>query len=91
MAEPILIAGGPASLEVAQLQLAGGGDFSKMPQQQTIIQVVAPPVDYTLIMVTGVLVPLLIAMVGWWLQHRWRKQNPDMQLTWENVKKSRDK
>ncbi len=68
--------------------LAGGGNFS---EQQTIIQVVAPPPDYTLIMVTGVLVPLLIAMVGWWLQHRWRKQNPDMQLTWENVKKSRDK
>jgi len=66
----------------------GGGDF---PEQQTIIQIVAPPADYTLIMVTGVLVPLLIAMVGWWLQHRWRKQNPDMQLTWENVKKSRDK
>ncbi len=42
----ITIAGGPASLDVAggpsSLEVAGGGNFD---QQQTIIQVVAPPVD----------------------------------------------
>ncbi len=81
--------GGPASLEVAELQLAGGGNFD---QQQTIqVQVIQPPPDYTLFIVSGVVVPLLIAVVGWWLQARWRKANPGMDLSWQNVKKAREK
>ena len=64
--------GGPSSLDVAALQLAGGGNFD---QQQIAIpevrvEVVQPPTDYTLVIVTGVVVPLIIAAVGWYLTHR---------------------
>jgi hypothetical protein len=61
MAEPILI--------------AGGGDFSKMPQQQVIIpeihvEVVQPPPDNTMFIVTGIVVPVILAIFGWWVMHR---------------------
>ena len=81
---------GPSSLDVAELQLAGGGNLDQ--QQQTIqVQVIQPPTDYTPLIVSGVIVPLLIAAVGWWLQSRWRKANPGMDLSWQNVKKAREK
>jgi hypothetical protein len=55
------------------IQLAGGGNFDQ--QQQIIIpevhvEVVQPPTDYTLVIVTGVVVPLIIAVIGWWLTQR---------------------
>ena len=68
------LVGGPASLEVAQLQLAGGGDFSKMPQQTTMpeihVEVIQPPPDNTLFIVTGIVVPVILAIFGWWVTHR---------------------
>ena len=50
----------------------GGGE-----QQQIILQpeihIEQPPQDNTLLWVSGVVVPLVIAIVGWWLVHRRRK------------------
>mgnify|MGYP003657178558 CR=1 FL=1 len=57
--------------------------------QNIIINV--PPQDNTIVWVAGVAVPLLIACVGWWLQHTWRRQNPNTPLTVANYKKSRTK
>ena len=65
--------GGPASLDVANLQLAGGGNFDQQQQMaipEVHVNVVQPPTDYTLVIVTGVVVPLVIAAVGWWLAQR---------------------
>ena len=65
--------GGPSSLEVAALQLAGGGNFDQQQQlaiPEVRVEVVQPPTDYTPIIVTGVVVPLIIAAVGWYLTHK---------------------
>lgn len=60
----------------AEKMLAGGGNFDQ-PQQIAIpevrVEVIQPPTDYTLVIVTGVVVPILIAAVGWWLANK-RKQ-----------------
>jgi len=69
------------------------------PQQQMIQQtgqshqpiIIQQVQDNTVVWVTGVVVPLTIAIIGWWLQHKWRKQNPGMTLTWKNIKKSKEK
>ena len=54
--------------------LAGGGDFSKMPQQTTMpeihVEVVQPPPDNTLLIATGIVVPVILAIFGWWMTHR---------------------
>jgi len=57
------------------ITIAGGGDFSKMPQQQVVIpeihvEVVQPPPDNTLFIVTGIVVPVILAIFGWWVMHR---------------------
>jgi hypothetical protein len=70
-----IIAGCCSSLDVAQLQLAGGGNFDQSPQQQMAqpeirVEVVAPPQDNTLLITTGIVVPVVLAILGWWLTHR---------------------
>ena len=61
---------------------SGGEFFPPQQQQQAMVQqplkieVVAPPQDNTLLIVSGILVPLIIAMVGWWLTHRKREALP---------------
>ena len=55
------------------IQVAGGGSF---PEQQTAIvvqpevHIIQPPPDNTLLWVSGVAVPLLIATIGWWIHIR---------------------
>ena len=79
-----------------EIVVAGGGDFNDTPQQTVVVQPAEPTVviieqDNTAVWVAGVAVPLIIAIVGWWLQARWRKQHPGMELTLANIKKSREK
>jgi uncharacterized membrane protein YccF (DUF307 family) len=64
MAQPILVAGGPASLEVA-----GGGDFPQQTTQEIHVEVVTPQ-NNTLAITTGVVVPVVLAIFGWWMMHR---------------------
>lgn len=74
--------------------LAGGGDWQQQqtfPQQQMQVPQIIVVEDGGPWIITGVVVPLVIALVGWWLQRRWKNENPGMKLTWENVKKSREK
>lgn len=69
--------------------------FAKGMEQQTQttapIIVHVPAQDNTAVWVAGVAVPLIIAIIGWWLQHKWHKANPNMPLTVANYKKSREK
>lgn len=73
--------------------LAGGGNFDGFhpPQQQTAIsgqpQIIVVE-DGGPWIITGVVVPLVIALVGWWLQRRWKDNHPGMKFTWKNIKKS---
>ena len=69
-------------------------------QQQAVIEVPPPkviihnppPPDNTMLVVTGtIIVPLLIAGITLWFQHKWRKDNPGMPMTLANLKKSREK
>lgn len=64
-----------------EFMVAGGGDLpeQRMMQQQAMIpevrvEVVQPPQDNTLLWASGVIVPLIIAMVGWWI-HSHRKKD----------------
>ena len=70
--------------------LAGGG-FEEYPQQQQWTQQTVQPQiivveDGGPWVITGVLVPVLIAIVGWWLHRRWAKQHPGEKL-WHRKKK----
>ena len=80
---------------IADFIKVGGPTEQRTMEQQVISKdidvVVVQQTDWTPIIVTGVVVPLLIAAVGWWLQARWRKQHPNMPLTIANIKKSREK
>jgi len=62
------------------ITIAGGGDFSKMPQQTTMpeihVEVIQPPPDNSLLIATGIVVPVIIAIFGWWLTHR-KKEHPN--------------
>lgn len=74
----VVIAGGPISLDVVQLQVAGGPaslDVAGGPVQQTAIpeihvEVVTPPPDNSMLIATGIVVPVALAIFGWWLAHR---------------------
>ena len=59
----------------------------QVAQKTIVVQVETPPSNDALIITTGVVVPLVIAMVGWYLQSRWRKNHPGVPMTLENVKK----
>ena len=80
------------------IKVGGGNEFP--PEQRTFTEqqvtkdidvVVVQQTDWTPILVTGVIVPLVIAAVGWWLQSRWRKEHPGVPLTIANIKKAREK
>lgn len=62
MAKPILI--------------AGGGNFDQ-PQQTTMpeihVEVTTPPPDNSLLIATGIVIPVALAIFGWWLAHRKKK------------------
>lgn len=64
-----------------ELMMLAGGPVDDMPQQTVILQpevtIVQPPPDNTLLWVSGVVVPLVIAIVGWWLVHR--RKSPERQ------------
>ena len=52
-----------------KIQLAGGGDFPAQQQQtiqQPIVLPTTPEPDNTLLWATGVIVPVLIALLGVW-------------------------
>ncbi len=78
------------------IRVGGGGESEQRTMEQTVMQDSGPDViviqqDNTAVWVAGVIVPVAIAIIGWWLQHKWRKDNPNMPLTIANIKKSREK
>ena len=58
----------------AQIILAGGGNITEQQQQIFIpevrIEVVQPPPDNTVLWVSGIVVPVLIFALGYWLNNR---------------------
>ena len=42
----------------------------QMVQKAIEIEVITPPPDYTYLWVSGVIVPVLLAAIGWWIAHK---------------------
>jgi hypothetical protein len=56
-----------------QFIVAGGGNLTEQQQQIFIPEVhveVVQPTDNTLLLISGIVVPLLIFALGYWLNHR---------------------
>lgn len=47
----------------------------QMVQKAIVVEVEQPPTDYTFLWVSGVIVPIVIAAVGWWIQHKRHKKD----------------
>lgn len=73
-------------MEEKSFMVAGGGG-NYPPQQQMIQQtptaaeriIIQQESDNTAVWVAGVVVPLLIAGIGWWFQHKKNESKPELE------------